>query len=202
MFDLESYEDVNSRIKRFRETHVSGRIETQIIDIDITKGYILIQASVYREHEDLVPSAINYAFEIRSERGVNRDFWVENAVTSAVGRAIGLLMPSEKRPTKQDMEKVERLSHVPAQSDPWATFTVSTSEAESVGDVLQLVSDKLGGEIVEATPVCAHGRMVDKRGSKNGRAYSGWLCPVKNKADQCPAQWDAVARLEDPGWNS
>jgi hypothetical protein len=191
MFDLESYEDVNSRIKRFRETHVSGRIETQIIDIDISKGYILIQASVYREHEDNVPSAIDYAFEIRSDRGVNRDFWVENAVTSAVGRAIGLLMPSEKRPTKQDMEKVERLSHVPAQPDPWATFTVSTSDAESVGDVLQLVSDKLGAEIVEESPLCAHGRMLAKSGtsSKTGRPYSGFVCPSKVKADQCAAVW-------------
>ena len=192
MFDLESYEDVNSRIKRFRETHVSGRIETQIIDIDISKGYILIQASVYREHEDNVPSAIDYAFEIRSDRGVNRDFWVENAVTSAVGRAIGLLMPSEKRPTKQDMEKVERLSHVPAHSDPWATFTVSTSDAESVGDVLQLVSDKLGAEIVEEGPLCAHGRMLPKSGtsSKTGRPYSGFVCPSKVKADQCAAVWN------------
>jgi hypothetical protein len=191
MFDLESYEDVNSRIKRFRDTHPVGRIETNIIDIDITKGYVLIQASVYREHEDLVPAAIDFAFEIRSDRGVNRDFWVENAVTSAVGRAIGLLMPSEKRPTKQDMEKVERLSHVPAQSDPWATFTVSTENVESVGDVLQLVSDKLGAEIVEETPLCAHGRMIAKSGtsSKTGKPYSGFVCPSKVKADQCQAVW-------------
>jgi hypothetical protein len=191
MFDLESYEDVNSRIKRFRETYISGRIETNIIDIDITKGYVLIQAEVYREHEDLVPSAIDYAFEIRSDRGVNRDFWVENAVTSAVGRAIGLLMPSDKRPTKQDMEKVERLSHVPAQSDPWATFSVSTESAESVGQVLQLVSDQLGGEIVESTPLCAHGRMIHKTGtsSKTGKPYEGYVCPSKVKADQCAAVW-------------
>lgn len=191
MFDLESYEDVNSRIKRFRETHISGRVETAIIDIDIAKGYVLIQASVYREHEDLVPAAVDFAFEIRSDRGVNRDFWVENAVTSAVGRAIGLLMPSEKRPTKQDMEKVERLSHVPAQSDPWATFTVSTENVESVGDVMQLVSEKLGGEIIEETPLCAHGRMIEKNGtsSKTGKAYHGFVCPSKVKADQCQAVW-------------
>jgi hypothetical protein len=191
MFDLESYEDVNSRIKRFRETHVSGRIETQIIDIDITKGYVLIQAAVYREHEDLVPSAIDFAFEIRSDRGVNRDFWVENAVTSAVGRAIGLLMPSDKRPTKQDMEKVERLSHVPAQPDPWATFTVETSEVDTVGQVLQLVSDQLGGEIVETTPLCAHGRMIHKSGTsaKTKQPYEGYVCPSKVKADQCQAVW-------------
>jgi hypothetical protein len=192
MFNLEEYEDVNSRIKRFREAHPSGRIETHIIDISIEKGYVLIQAEVYREHEDLVPAAIDYAFEIRSDRGVNRDFWIENCSTSSIGRCIGLLMPSEKRSTKQDMEKVERLSHVPAQSDPWATFTVSTSEAESVGDVLQLVSDKLGGEIVEEGPLCAHGRMLSKSGtsSKTGRAYSGFVCPSKVKADQCAAVWN------------
>jgi hypothetical protein len=192
MFDLESYEDVNSRIKRFRETYISGRIETNIIDIDITKGYVLIQAEVYREHEDLVPGAIDYAFEIRSDRGVNRDFWVENAVTSAVGRAIGLLMPSDKRPTKQDMEKVERLSHVPASSDPWATFTVSTENVETVGSVLQLVSDQLGGEIIEETPTCAHGRMIYKEGtsSKTGKPYSGHVCPSKVKSDQCAAVWN------------
>jgi hypothetical protein len=191
MFDLDSYEDVNSRIKRFREAHPSGRIETIITDISVEKGYVLIQANVYREFEDFVPSAIDYAFEIRSDRGVNRDFWVENAVTSAVGRAIGLLMPSEKRPTKQDMEKVERLSHVPASSDPWATFTVETSQVESVGQVLQLVSDKLGGEIVEETPLCSHGRMIHKKGtsSKTGKDYEGHVCPSKVKSDQCAPVW-------------
>jgi len=191
MFDLESYEDVNSRIKRFRETHLSGRIETHIVDINIEKGYVLIEAMVYREHEDLVPAAVDYAYEMRSDRGVNRDFWVENAVTSAVGRAIGLLMPSEKRPTKQDMEKVERLSHVPAQPDPWAHFTVTTEAAEPVGNVLQLVSEQLGAEIVETTPLCAHGRMIHKSGtsSKTGKAYEGYVCPSKVKADQCQAVW-------------
>ena len=192
MFDLDSYEDVNSRIKRFREAHPSGRIETHIIDISIEKGYVLIQAEVYREHEDLVPAAIDYAFEMRSDRGVNKDFWIENGSTSSVGRAISLLMPSEKRPTKQDMEKVERLSHVSAQSDPWATFTVETSEVDTVGQVLQLVSDQLGGEIVETTPLCAHGRMIHKSGtsSKTGKPYSGHVCPSKVKADQCAAVWN------------
>jgi hypothetical protein len=192
MFDLDTYEDVNSRIKRFRETHLSGRIETHIIDINIEKGFVLIQASVYREHEDFTPAATDFAFEMRSDRGVNRDFWVENAVTSAVGRAIGLLMPSEKRPTKQDMEKVERLSHVPASPDPWGTFTVSSTEApEPVGNVLQLVQNELGGEIIGEEPSCSHGRMEHKKGvsSKTGKAYQGYVCRSKVKSDQCAARW-------------
>lgn len=195
MFDLENYEDVNSRIKRFRETHLSGRIETQIIDVSVEKGYVLIQASVYREHEDLVPAAVDYAFELRSDRGVNRDFWIENASTSAIGRVLGLLMPSGKhRSTKEDMEKVQRLSHVPAEPDPWATATLTvTTEgtAEPVGNTLQMVAEQLGGQIIEETPLCAHGRMLLKEGisSKTGKSYKGHVCPTKVKAEQCQPVW-------------
>jgi hypothetical protein len=191
MFDLESYEDVATRIKKFRDTFISGRIEVSIVDVNFEKGYVLMKAEAYREHEDLVPAAVDYAYEVRSDRGVNRDFWIENASTSCIGRVLGLLSPSEKRPTRQDMEKVERLSHVSAPSDPWATFTVETSEIDTVGQVLQLVSDQLGGEIVETTPLCAHGRMIHKSGtsSKTNKPYEGYVCPSKIKADQCQAVW-------------
>ena len=103
-FDLSTYEYVNSRIKRFRETYISGRITTEIVELNVKDGYVVIRACAYREHEDVVPAAIDYAFEQRSDRGVNRDFWIENCSTSSIGRCIGLLMPSDARPTRQDME--------------------------------------------------------------------------------------------------
>ena len=80
---LEGYEDVNARIIRIRAEYPSLRLVAYIEDIDITKGYVLIKAEAYREYEDLVPSAVDYAYEVRSDRGVNQHFWVENAVTSA-----------------------------------------------------------------------------------------------------------------------
>jgi len=197
MFNLENYEDVNSRIKRFRDTHLSGRITTEIVEIDVTKGYVIIRASVYREHEDVVPAAIDYAYEQRTDRGVNRDFWIENCSTSAIGRAIGLLMPSEARPTRQDMEKVERLKAVPqAEVDLWATATPAV-QVEGVGSVrpaaesIEAIKAQLGGEIVESTPQCSHGRMVFKEGvsPKTGNKYSGYTCSSKNRNDQCKPIW-------------
>jgi hypothetical protein len=194
-FDLANYEDVNSRIKRFRAEHITGRIETDIIEINVKDGYVIIKASAYREHEDLVPAAVDYAFEQRSDRGVNRDFWIENCATSAIGRCIGLLMPSDSRPTKQDMEKVERLATTApsVEADLWVTKKVT----EGVGSVrpaaesIEAIKAQLGGEIVDSAPQCSHGRMVFKEGvsAKTGNKYSGYTCSSKDRGDQCRPIW-------------
>lgn len=196
MFNLENYEDVNSRIKRFRETHISGRIITEIVELNVKDGYVIIRASVFREHEDVVPAAVDYAYEARSDRGVNRDFWIENCSTSSIGRAIGLLMPSEQRPTRQDMEKVERLAAQPAvEVDLWAINPEVKSEG--VGSVrpaaesIESIRTQLGAEIVDPSPVCSHGRMVFKEGvsPKTGNKYSGYTCSSKVRNDQCKPIW-------------
>jgi hypothetical protein len=194
-FDLANYEDVNSRIKRFRAEHITGRIETDIIEINVKDGYVIIKASAYREHEDLVPAAVDYAFEQRSDRGVNRDFWIENCATSAIGRCIGLLMPSDSRPTKQDMEKVERLATTApsVEADLWVTKKVT----EGVGSVrpaaesIEAIKAQLGGEVVDQSPQCQHGRMVFKEGvsAKTGNKYSGYTCSSKDRGDQCRPIW-------------
>lgn len=40
-------------------------------------------------------------------------------------------------------------------------------------------------------PTCIHGPRVFKSGSKNGKAWSGWMCPApKGTPDQCPPAWN------------
>ena len=195
-FNLDNYEDVNSRIKRFRETYISGRITTEIVELNVKDGWVVIKACAYREYEDVVPAAIDYAFEQRSDRGVNRDFWIENCSTSSIGRCIGLLMPSEARPTRQDMEKVERLQAQPAvEVDLWAIKPeVKPEGIGSVRPAAETIADiksQLGGEIVDPAPICSHGRMVYKEGvsEKTGNKYRGYTCSSKSRGDQCKPIW-------------
>jgi hypothetical protein len=105
---LDNYEDVNARIKRFRSEFPSGRLIASIEHIDVMAGTVLVKAEAYREYEDQVPSAVDYAFGNVSTYPNNLKKWfIEDTITSAYGRCIGLLTPSldhKARPTMQDME--------------------------------------------------------------------------------------------------
>jgi hypothetical protein len=185
---LEGYEDVNARIIRVRSEYPTLRLVAYIEDIDITKGYILVRAEAYKTYEDEKPSAVDYAFEMRSDRGVNLHFWVENAITSAYGRVIGLLTPGGiARSTKQDMEKVEALSAkdvAPVSDDLWATTA-------SILTSIEAVKNELGGTLLQGKPECKHGVRVWKTGTsaKTGREWGNYSCIEKSKATQCEPVW-------------
>ena len=192
MFDLQDYETIAQRIKRFRTEFISGRIETSIIDVDLTKGHILVEARVYREHEDTSPAAIDYAYGNQAFYNANMKRWfVEDTTSSAIGRAISLLTPGEHRSTAETMAQVVDSPTV-LDSDPWATVTMTAEPAPQPLQVgLDLIQGALGGAITETGAQCAHGRMVWKEGisSKTGNKYKGWVCPSKEKP-QCPPKWE------------
>ena len=184
---LDDYEDVNARIIRARSEFPTMRLVAYIEDIDITKGYILVRGEAYRNYDDEKPSAVDYALEVRSDRGVNLHFWVENAITSCYGRVIGLLTPGGiARSTKQDMEKVEALSAkdvAPITDDLWAT--------NGIGATIKNVADALGATVLEGKPECKHGPRVWREGvsAKTGKAWGNYSCIEKSKSTQCDPLW-------------
>jgi hypothetical protein len=192
MFNLAEYETIQQRIKRFRDEFISGRIETSIIDVDLTKGHILVEARVYREHEDTSPAAIDYAYGNQAFYNANMKRWfVEDTTSSAIGRAISLLTPGEHRSTAETMAQVVDSPTV-LDSDPWATVTITAEPAPQPLQVgLDLIQGALGGTITETGSQCSHGRMIWKEGisSKTGNKYKGWVCPSKEKP-QCPPKWE------------
>jgi hypothetical protein len=189
---LDNYEDVNARIKRFRSEHPSGRLIAFIDSFDIEKGTILVRAEAYREFEDQVPSAVDYAFGNVNTYPQNMRKWmVEDTVTSAFGRVIGLLSPSEGgRPTRQDMEKVETL---PASADPWSTKASIEDMATMASAVLE-IGKELGGELVAEAPRCAHGTMIWAEGTAKatGKPWAAYKCTEKVRSNQCNPYWHVL----------
>jgi hypothetical protein len=204
---LDNYEDVAARIKRFWETHPSGRIENNIIEFNAEKGFILVQTLIFKEYEDEKPSAIDYAFGNVATYNVQmKKFFVEDTVTSSIGRCIGLLLGTDKRPTRQDMEKVETISTTVAKStaddyDPWSKkfgdvpSYKTAAEAEqsgipSLGSSMDEIAKQLGGELVSEAPQCSHGHRIWKQAAEGSpKNWGGYFCTERTKATQCTPAW-------------
>lgn len=195
---LDNYEDVNARITRFRLEFPSGKLLAVIEDKDLAAGWVLVRAEAYREYEDAVPSAVDYAYGNVASLTANMRKWlVEDTSTSAIGRVIGLLSPSPAgRPTRQDMERVEVL---PASPDPWATVTI-TQTAKDTGTTalttaMAEIGSQLGGELVAETPRCVHGTMIWAEGvsTKTGKPWAAYKCTEKLRPNQCDPYWHVLA---------
>lgn len=103
-FNLDNYEQVKDRITRFYKDHPDGRIVTELV----SEPAKLSTEAAFRASVFLAETlkATGYAFEAQGQ-GVNRDAWVENAETSAIGRALANMdYCGTLRPSREEMSKV------------------------------------------------------------------------------------------------
>ena len=124
-FDLANYETVADRLVRWWDSYPNGRIQTQIYRYDGTT--VVMSAEGYNNDDRLI--ATGYAEETVSDRGVNATSFVENCETSAIGRMISNspIGTAGPRPSRQEMEKVERTVPVRAVVGSAAIRNPSTS---------------------------------------------------------------------------
>lgn len=81
-----TYETVALRVKTFRYTHPEWTIKTVIVATDADR--VLVEARILDDNGRMI--ANGHAEETRSRTGVNSTSALENAETSAVGRALAL----------------------------------------------------------------------------------------------------------------
>jgi hypothetical protein len=116
-FNLEDYETVESRIKRFTETFDDGRIITDWANEfaeQPEKARWVVKATIYLSAGDQannLPKATGYASETEGTGGANNVDALANCETSAIGRALANLgMSGNKRASREEMQKVERVA--------------------------------------------------------------------------------------------
>ena len=198
-FNLEDYEDVATLNKWFIQNFPLGRSDISVISHDPEKGYILVQATLWRDAKDAAPAVSNIAFGSRETYIPNmKKFYCEDTATSSLGRAIILLKGSDKTATKDDMRKVENapVRNLYGKSGNSQVIEMALRKtfsdddkptdpkAWSVGDVVETV--------ISSKPKqqeCSHGLMILKEGTaKTGRPFFGYVCPAP-KGEQCEPRW-------------
>ena len=85
-FNLADYETVESRLEKFWKEYPDGRIFTKIEQATDTR--YIISAELFKTEADAKPWTTGLASESVSDRGVNSTSALENAETSAIGRAL------------------------------------------------------------------------------------------------------------------
>lgn len=112
-FDLDQYDTVEVRLARFWEAHPNGRVLTAVEFHDERR--FICRAEIYFDRDDPTPVATGYAEEIVGASPVNKTSALENCETSAIGRALANCNFASlgKRPSKEEMEKVQRYAAEP-----------------------------------------------------------------------------------------
>jgi hypothetical protein len=102
-FNIEDYEPVEARLSRFWELHAEdGRIETELVSHN--SGHYIVKAIIWVADRQV---ATGLADEHTEAKGVNSRNALENAETSAIGRALANFnfAPKGKRPSREEMIK-------------------------------------------------------------------------------------------------
>ena len=111
-FNLNDYETVAERLRRFKADWPDSVIITELIENEgpVGKTRWVMKASIWRERGPEAPDATGWAFEVDGVGMANQSSALENCETSAIGRALANLnYHGDKRATREEMEKVRRM---------------------------------------------------------------------------------------------
>jgi hypothetical protein len=141
-YSLEDYETVEMRLRRLYEKYPTARLLTDLVFQDERR--FICKSFLYLDPKDSTPHSTGYAEEIVGAGFVNKTSALENCETSSIGRCLSnsvlcLGAPVGKRPSQEEMQKVERYKTEPRKS-PTKKVTFTADELTLAEASIQTVA--------------------------------------------------------------
>ena len=180
-FNLDDYELVEDRLKKYWKDNPEGMISTNVVHITEDGTCVTIKADVTDNNGRLVATGI--AQETKGDGFANTTSWVENCETSAIGRALANWKyqgNKKARPSREEMAKVERNSVTPTtDTKKKAEESVADSSATSEDDIIIVTEGSMTPQCLSCGSELWDNRQ-DKASGKVKKTYPDWKCKDKN----------------------
>jgi hypothetical protein len=157
-----------------------GRINLQLVEINLDKGIVVFKGSVFRDSNDANPAVTNYAKGERDDYPAHmRKWYLEDCATSCIARCLTLLKGSNKTAPKESMARATSWS-----VEPKADLDIALQSSTTV--VPEVVMREAG---TLPEQLCEDGtRMRFKAGisKTTGKPFQGYVCEC---GKGCAAKW-------------
>lgn len=178
---LDDYVSVQDRLKEFINAYPDYRIKSHVLEESLipTCDVYIVKVELYRTEADSAAWTTGLSSESKSKQ-----YALELAETGALGRALnlaGYFAKPSGTPKKPIQTTNKALADFVADQRP--------NDPEPIVWDVSHIAEQFGAEVIDEVPLCANGcgPMILKQGTKEGKEYRGWVCPVPKSGH--PAKW-------------
>jgi len=178
---LDDYVSVQDRLKEFINGYPDYRIKSHVLEESLipTCDVYIVKVELYRTEADSAAWTTGLSSESKSKQ-----YALELAETGALGRALnlaGYFAKPSGTPKKAIQTTNKALAEFVADQRP--------NDPEPIVWDVSHIAEQFGAEVIDEVPLCANGcgPMILKQGTKEGKEYRGWVCPIAKSGH--PARW-------------
>jgi hypothetical protein len=178
---LDDYVSVQDRLKEFINAYPDYRIKSHVLEESLipTCDVYIVKVELYRTEADSAAWTTGLSSESKSKQ-----YALELAETGALGRALnlaGYFAKPSGTPKKAIQTTNKALADFVADQRP--------NDPEPIVWDVSHIAEQFGAEVIDEVPLCANGcgPMILKQGTKEGKEYRGWVCPIAKSGH--PAKW-------------
>jgi hypothetical protein len=178
---LDDYVSVQDRLKEFINGYPDYRIKSHVLEESLipTCDVYIVKVELYRTEADSAAWTTGLSSESKSKQ-----YALELAETGALGRALnlaGYFAKPSGTPKKPIQTTNKALAEFVADQRP--------NDPEPIVWDVSHIADQFGAEVIDEVPLCGNGcgPMILKQGTKEGKEYRGWVCPIAKSGH--PAKW-------------